>query len=105
MLAERGTDICPETVWFWWNRFGALFAAEIRKRRERRAALEFLERTMRRYGRPNEIVTDRLRSYRAARKESGMQRPRSVVDSATIELRSCITRFDDTKGRWPNSGM
>jgi putative transposase len=33
--AERGIDICHETVRFWWNRFGPLFAAEIRKRRIR----------------------------------------------------------------------
>src|SRR5947199_5840338 len=33
VLAERGIDISHETVRFWWNRFGAMFAAEIRKRR------------------------------------------------------------------------
>jgi putative transposase len=36
------------------------------KRRDRRAALKFLKRTMKRYGRPHSIVTDRLWSYRAA---------------------------------------
>ena len=30
---ERGIDICHETVRFWWNRFGPLFAGDIRKRR------------------------------------------------------------------------
>jgi putative transposase len=33
LLAERGIDVSHETVWFWWNRFGPMFAAEIRKRR------------------------------------------------------------------------
>ncbi|MGH1484192.1 MAG: IS6 family transposase, partial [Geminicoccales bacterium] len=33
LLHERGIDICHETVRYWWNKFGALFAAEIRKRR------------------------------------------------------------------------
>jgi putative transposase len=33
LLSGRGIDICQETVRFWWNRFGPLFAAEIRKRR------------------------------------------------------------------------
>jgi len=33
LLFERGIDICHETVRFWWNRFGPMFAAEIRKRR------------------------------------------------------------------------
>ena len=33
LLFERGIDICHEAVRFWWNRFGPIFAAEIRKRR------------------------------------------------------------------------
>ena len=33
LLSERGIDICHETVRFWWNRFGPMFAAQIRKRR------------------------------------------------------------------------
>lgn len=32
LLFERCFDICHETMWFWWNRFGPLFAADIRKR-------------------------------------------------------------------------
>ncbi len=32
ILFERGIDIRHETVRFWWNRFGPMFAAEIRKR-------------------------------------------------------------------------
>jgi putative transposase len=32
-LAERGIDISHATVRFWWNRFGPMFAAEIRKKR------------------------------------------------------------------------
>jgi putative transposase len=33
LLFERRIDICHETVRFWWNRFGPMFAVEIRKRR------------------------------------------------------------------------
>ena len=33
LLFERGIDICHETVRFWWNRFGPVFAAAIRRRR------------------------------------------------------------------------
>lgn len=33
LLFERGIDICHETVRFWWNRFGPMFAADIRRRR------------------------------------------------------------------------
>ena len=117
LLFERGIGICHETVRYWWNRFGPLFAAEIRKRRirhgsyslwrwhldevfvringetcylwravdhegevlevlatkrrDREAALRFLRRAMKRYGRPASIITDRLRSYRAAMKVIG----------------------------------
>lgn len=118
LLHERGIDISHETVRFWWNRFGPLFAAEIRKkranrmraysnwqwhldevfvkingethylwravdhegevlesyvtkRRDRKAALKFLRKTMKRYGSPEVIVTDKLRSYGAAMNNIG----------------------------------
>lgn len=33
LLFERGIDVCHETVKLWWNRFGPLFAADIRRQR------------------------------------------------------------------------
>jgi putative transposase len=36
LLFERGIDICHETVRLWWNRFGPMFAAEIRRKRVHR---------------------------------------------------------------------
>ena len=33
LLNERGIEISLETVRFWWNRFGPMFASEIRKNR------------------------------------------------------------------------
>ena len=54
------------------------------KRRDRKAALKFLKRAMKRYGRPRAVVTDRLRSYRAAMNVIG-------IGSAQI------------RGRWLNS--
>ena len=118
LLHERGIDVSHETVRFWWNRFGPMFAAEIRrnrasrmrahsnwrwhldevfvkingethylwravdhegevlesyvtKRRNRKAALKFLRKSMKRYGNPEFIVTDKLRSYGAAMKVIG----------------------------------
>jgi putative transposase len=85
LLAERGIDISHETVRFWWNRFGPMFAAEIRKRRvahmrsypQWRWHLDEVfvkineKRIMKKYGRPQKIVTDRLRAYSAAMKEIG----------------------------------
>ncbi len=125
LLHERGIDICHETVRYWWNRFGPMFAREIRKKRhypypnhsnwrwhldevfvkingethylwravdhegevleafvsksrDRKAALVFLKKTMKRYGRPRAIVTDRLRSYRAAMKIIGNESTQEV---------------------------
>jgi putative transposase len=112
LVFERGIDVCHETVRFWWNRFGPMFATEISrcrvqdrsssqwrwhldevfvringqscylwravdqqggvldvfvtKRRDRRAAPILLKHATKRYGRPTSIVTDRLRSCRAA---------------------------------------
>lgn len=43
----------------------------VTKRRDRKAALKFLRKTMKRYGRPHVIVTDLLRSYGAAMKVIG----------------------------------
>jgi putative transposase len=33
LLHERGINVSHETVRFWWNRFGPMFAAEIRRKR------------------------------------------------------------------------
>ncbi|WP_413243730.1 IS6 family transposase [Sedimentimonas flavescens] len=118
LLHERGIEISHETVRFWWNRFGPMFAAEIRKRRigsmkssrwrwhldeifvkingerhylwravdhegevlesfvtktrDKKAALKFLRKAMQKHGRPEIIVTDKLRSYGAALRDLGM---------------------------------
>ena len=31
LLFERGIDLCHEIVRFWWNRFGTMFAGDIRR--------------------------------------------------------------------------
>ena len=117
LLAERGIDISHETVRFWWNRFGPMFAGEIRRRRvaHMRAYPQWrwhldevfvkvngklcylgapsitkakcwrrwspqngtkprrwnFKRILKKYCRPQSIVTDRLRAYSAAMKEIG----------------------------------
>ncbi|WP_426387642.1 IS6 family transposase [Sphingobium sp. R-21] len=118
LLFERGIDICHETVRLWWNRFGPLFAGEIRrkrinrmcgfrhwrwhldemyvkingkmvylwravdhegeilesyvtKKRDKKAALAFMKKALKRHGSPAKIVTDGLRSYPAAMRELG----------------------------------
>ena len=36
LFAERGIGHCHETVRYWWNRFGPMFAADIRRQRTSR---------------------------------------------------------------------
>jgi putative transposase len=33
LLFERGIDVCHEMAWLWWNRFGPVFASDIRRQR------------------------------------------------------------------------
>ena len=118
ILFKHGVDICHETVRFWWNRFGPMFASQIRKRRvkqfsgyrhwrwhvdevfvkingerhylwravdhegevlesyvtkkrDKRAALRFLKKALKRHGSAENIVTDGLKSYPAAMRDLG----------------------------------
>jgi len=65
---------------------GEVLEVFVTKCRDRKAALAFIKRAMKRYGRPKVIVTDRLRSYRAAmnvhppfrRREGAMAKFRDV---------------------------
>ena len=50
---------------------GEVLESFVTKRRDKKAALKFLKKAMRKHGRPGVIVTDRLRSYGAAMKEIG----------------------------------
>ena len=50
---------------------GEVLESFVTKTRDQKAALKFLKKAMRKYGRPEAIVTDLLRSYGAALKEIG----------------------------------
>ncbi|AUH64149.1 IS6 family transposase [Paracoccus zhejiangensis] len=50
---------------------GEVLEGFVSKSRDRKAALKFLRKMMKRYGSPSEIVTDLLRSYGAALRELG----------------------------------
>jgi len=50
---------------------GEVLESVVTKTRDRKAALKFLKKSMKRHGRPETIVTDRLRSYGAALKDLG----------------------------------
>jgi len=45
----------------------------VTKRRDKKSALKLLKKLLKRYGRLASIVTDKLRSYRAAMNELGCQ--------------------------------
>jgi putative transposase len=50
---------------------GEVLESFVTKKRDKKAALKFLRKSMKRHGRPHILVTDRLRSYGAALKEIG----------------------------------
>jgi putative transposase len=66
-------QINGETHYLWRavDHEGEVLEVFATKRRDRKAALKFLKRMIKRYGRPGSIVTDRLRSYGAAMKVIG----------------------------------
>ena len=50
---------------------GEVLESYVTKKRDKKAVLKFMKKAMPRYGSPNEIVTDKPRSYSAATKELG----------------------------------
>ena len=50
---------------------GAVLEAYITKKRDKASALKFLQKVMKRYGKPKEAATDCLASYGAAMREVG----------------------------------
>jgi putative transposase len=57
---------------------GELLEFIVGKRRDKAGALRFIKKAMKRHGRPEIIVTDSLRSYGAAMRQSGNLRRREV---------------------------
>ena len=72
-LDEVFVKINGETHYLWRavDHEGEIMERYVTKRRDRKAALKFLRKSMKRYGRPEIIVTDKLRSYGAAMKDIG----------------------------------
>lgn len=62
-----------ETHYLWGavDQEGELLESCVTRRRDRKAALKFLRKTLKRYGKADVLVSDRLRSYGAAMKEPG----------------------------------
>jgi putative transposase len=72
-LDEVFVKINGKTRYLWRavDHEGEVLESFVTKKRDRRAALKFLKKAMKRFGRPSAIATDRLRSYRAALLEIG----------------------------------
>src|ERR1022692_947488 len=54
---------------------GEVLESYVTKTRDKAAALKFIKKALKRHGRPKAIVTDGLRSYGAALKDLGAQKP------------------------------
>jgi putative transposase len=72
-LDEVFVKINGETHYLWRavDHEGEILESFVAKRRDRKAALKFLRKAMKRHCRPHAFVTDWLRSYGAAMKEIG----------------------------------
>jgi len=79
-LDEVFVKINGQTHYLWRavDHEGEVLEAYVTKRRDRRAALKFLPKAMKRYGNPEVIVTDRLCSCRAAMKVIGNEDKQDV---------------------------
>lgn len=73
-LDEMFVKINGERHYLWRavDHEGEVLEGFVTKTRDRKAALKFLRKLMKRYGPPEEIVTDLLRSYGAALRELGV---------------------------------
>ena len=74
-LDEMFVKINGERHYLWRavDHEGEVLESYVTKTRDKKAALKFLKKAMRRHGRPEAIVTDKLRSYGAALKEIGAE--------------------------------
>lgn len=79
-LDEVFVKINGETHYLWRavDHEGEVLESFVSKRRDRKAALVFLKKIMKKYGAPKVIVTDRLKSYRAAMKIIGNESTQEV---------------------------
>ncbi|AGI74498.1 putative transposase [Octadecabacter arcticus 238] len=72
-LDEAFVNIDGKTLYLWRavDHEGEVLESFVTKRHDRKAALKFLRKTMKRFGRTYVIVTDKLRSFGAAMKVIG----------------------------------
>jgi putative transposase len=83
---------------------GEVLESFVTKARDKKAALKFLKKAMRKHGRLEVIVTDWLRSYRAALKGIGAAKRQETGAGSTIELRIHTYHFEGESERCSASG-
>ena len=130
LLFDRGIDVCHEMIRFWWNRFGPMFAAEIKRRRIHHRSYScwrwhldgvfvringetrYLWRAVDHEGEVLEVFATKRRDCRAAlkflrRAMKRYRRPRSIVTDrlrsygAVMKIMGIAERQDC--GRWLNN--
>jgi putative transposase len=79
---------------------GEVLEAVVTARRDKAAALKLLKRIMKKYGRPQMIVTDSLRAYSASMKEIGAADRHEVGGRLNNRRRFRISRFDNAMQRF-----
>ncbi len=82
---------------------GEVLESLVTKDRDKAAALRFIKKALKRHGRPRAIVTDGLRSYKAAMAELGIAGKQEIGPWPTTVLRTATCRSDDGSGQWPAS--
>ena len=82
---------------------GEVLESFVTKERDKAAALKFIKKAMKRHGQPKAIVTDGLRSYGAALRNSAGPSARRWGVTSTTALRTHTSRFDDENA--PCSGF
>ena len=106
-LAEVFVRINGETHYLWRavDHEGEVLESFVTSTRDRKSALKFLRKAMKRYGRPLAIVTDRLRLYRAAMREIGNEARQVTgrwLNNRTENSHQPLPH--DESGRWRSSG-
>ena len=98
-LDEMFVKINGETHYLWRavDDEGEALVSFVTKRRDRKAALKFLKKAMKRYGQPRVMVTDKLRSYWASMKVIGNE-ARQETGMCLTTLRCSINRNVNTLG-------
>src|SRR5215217_1842942 len=131
LLAERGIDICHETVRHWWNRFGPLFAADVRRQRVSRmrgfrqwkwhldevyvkinGEMHYLWRAVDQEGEVLESYVTRTRDKAAALRfmKKALKRhgsPEAITTDGLRSYRAAMTELGNAEkqelGRWANN--